>query len=227
MIRKALKVIFRILFRLFTTVEISGLENVPQKQGFILAPNHLGVMDAPLMFAMIPREDVSALVAKKHQKNLLFSLVVNIVGGIWLNRDEADTQALRAAIKFLQNGGVLGISPEGTRSKSGTLLPGKTGIAYVADKANAPVLPAAITGTHQGIKRLLTFHRPHITIRFGELLTFQPLERKNRDRQMKENTDFIMCQIAAMLPPEYRGAYSNGVCREERLELEKEESLIP
>jgi hypothetical protein len=44
---------------------------------------------------------------------------------------------------------------------------------------------------------------------------------------MKENTDFIMCQIAAMLPPEYRGAYSNGVCREERLELEKEESLIP
>ena len=208
-LRKLLKIIFAILYRLFAIVHTYGLENIPEKGGAILASNHLGILDAPLIFLKVPRKDLTALVAKKHQKNLLLRWVVNGARGIWINRDEADSQAVRAARDHLQNGGLLGIAPEGTRSKTGTLIEGKTGVAFMADKAQVPIIPIGITGTHNGIKQLISFHRPRITISFGKPFMLPPIDRKNRDASLRKNTDEIMCQIAALLPTDFRGIYSD------------------
>lgn len=226
MLRRFLLFVFRLLFRLFATVHVTGLENIPQRGGVIVAPNHLGIIDAPLIFTLIPRDDLTALVAKQHQKNLFLRLIVNGANGIWINRDEPDAQAVRASRKHLQQGGLLGIAPEGTRSKTGALQLAKTGVAYLAEKTRVPIIPAAITGTHNGIKRLFSFHRLHLYIQFGEPFTLPPLAKGSRDASLQRNTDEIMCRIAAMLPPTYRGVYADHPRLKEILE-EAQAAKVP
>ena len=197
-----------IFFKIFDT-QVYGLENIPRVGNGLVATNHVGTLDAPLVFVAVERQDITALVAKKHQKSPLMRFLFNAVGGIWLNREEADTQAMRQALDHLKSGKLLGIAPEGTRSKTGAMIPAKTGVAYLADRAKAPIIPAAITGSYRAVWGLLRLKRPHIAIRFGEPFTLPPIERKTREAGMQRNTDEIMCRIAAMLPPEYWGVYAD------------------
>ena len=94
--RKILQAIARFLFRFLSHVEVIGLENVPPQGGLILAANHLGRLDAPLVFAVVERDDVTALVADKYIHNPFFNWMVNGVHGIWINRETADFRALPA-----------------------------------------------------------------------------------------------------------------------------------
>lgn len=209
LIRQSIRGIFRFLFRLLTRLRVEGKGNLPARGGYILAANHLDILDAPLVFMLLDRDDATALVAKKHQKNPFFRALVNAVHGIWLNREEADTQALRAARKHLQEGGILGIAPEGTRSPTGALIAAKTGIAYLAALADVPIVPLAVWGTENGLKRVFTLQRPVINVRIGEPFELPPLDRQYRDESLEHNTDLIMRQIANMLPPQYRGVYDD------------------
>jgi 1-acyl-sn-glycerol-3-phosphate acyltransferase len=161
-----------------------------------------------LIFCLLSHTDVTGLVAKKHQKNPFFRWVVNMIGGIWLNREEADTHAVRAATEHLKGGGVLGISPEGTRSPTGGLIPAKTGVAFLADRAGVPIVPTGVTGTWRAIPEVLLLQRPRITVRFGKPFTLPSVNRENRSAALQKNTDEIMARIAALLPPEYRGVYA-------------------
>jgi 1-acyl-sn-glycerol-3-phosphate acyltransferase len=215
---------FRILFRLLTRVKVLGRENLPTRGGFIAASNHLGLMEVPLVYCLLDREDVTGLVAKKHQKTALFRWLVNSLGGIWLNRDEVDTRALRAATDHLQRGGVLGIAPEGTRSPTGSLIHAKTGVAYLADRAGVPIVPIAVTGTWKAISQALLLRRPRVTVRFGEPFTLPPIERAGRDAGLQRNTDEIMAHIAALLPAEYRGVYAGHPRLNELLESKSQGS---
>jgi 1-acyl-sn-glycerol-3-phosphate acyltransferase len=160
------------------------------------------------VFALIDRPEVTALVADKYKKMPFFRWFINRVGGIWLNRDEADVQALRAARDHLKSGGVLGIAPEGTRSRTGALIPAKTGVAYLAEKAGVPIFPAAIYGTEDAMYKILRFHRPKIYVQFGEPFIVTPFHRGERSAALQKYTDEIMARIAAMLPPDYRGVYA-------------------
>jgi 1-acyl-sn-glycerol-3-phosphate acyltransferase len=209
MLRKFLHWGIGFLFRLLSRLEVVGLENVPPKGGTILATNHLSVLDPPLVFAIVERDDATAIVTDKHKKNPVFRWVVDAVNGIWINREEADFAALRQSRDYLQKGGFLGIAPEGTRSHTGGMIPTKTGIAFLADKADVPILPAAITGTESAIDQLKRLRRPRIKIQFGELFKLPPVDRKNREADLQNHTDEIMCRIAIMLPPEYRGVYAD------------------
>jgi len=209
MAKRFMRLIFRVLLKLLSRIHVEGKEIVPEHGGVILATNHLGTLDPVLIFVVLDRIDVTAMVAKKHLKNPFFRVIVNIAGGIWLNREEADSQAFRAATKHLENGGILGLAPEGTRSSTGALLPAKTGPAYLAVKTGVPVIPVAITGSYQGIKRILRLNRIPMTIRFGKPMTLAPVDRHNRDEALRKYTDEIMCQIAAMLPESYRGVYAD------------------
>jgi 1-acyl-sn-glycerol-3-phosphate acyltransferase len=205
----ALRWIAQLLFKLLSRVEVIGRENVPLQGGIILAVNHLSRIDPPLVFALLERQDATVLAADKYKKNLFFRLAIESVRGIWINRDEADFNALREALHHLQQGGLLGIAPEGTRSRSGALIQAKTGIAYLADKAHVPVLPIAVWGTESAFHQLFRLCRPRITIHFGEPITLPPVERRQREARLQQNTDEIMCHIARMLPPEYRGVYAD------------------
>jgi 1-acyl-sn-glycerol-3-phosphate acyltransferase len=217
-VRTALCTLFGILFRLLTRVTVIDRENLPVEGGYIAASNHLGTIEVPLVYCLLAREDVTGLVAKKHQSQPIFRWVVDSLGGIWLNRDEADSRAIRQATDHLKRGGVLGISPEGTRSPTGSLIPAKTGVAYLADRAGVPIVPVAVTGTWKAISKVLLLRRPRITVRFGEPFTLPPIERRERDAGLRRNTDEIMARIAALLPPEYRGVYADHPRLQELLE---------
>ncbi len=185
------------------------MEYIPTQGACILAVNHLGRLDPPLVFAMLDRDDVTSLVADKYLHYPFFRWIVNAVNGIWINRDEADISALRAARNFLKSGGVLGIAPEGTRSRTGALITAKTGVAYLAEKTGVPIVPVAISGTEKAIQELSRLRRPTLRIQFGKPLHFPPLDRGDRSQALQRNTDEIMCQIAVMLPLQYRGVYAD------------------
>lgn len=218
MFYEALRRFVQLLFNLLTRVEVIGLENVPEQGAALLAVNHLSRIDPPLVFALLKRRDATVLAADKYKKNPLFRLAIESVGGIWINRDEADFNALREALHHLQQGGLLGIAPEGTRSRSGALIQAKTGIAYLADKAGVPVVPIAVWGTETAFQQLFRLRKPKLTIQFGQPLTLPPVERRNREACLQRNTDEIMCHIAMLLPPQYRGVYADHPRLKELLE---------
>lgn len=197
------------ILRPIAHTEAHGLENIPKSGSCVVAINHLSSMDVPLVAKFLPRDDTSFLVAKKHYNKLWVRWLVDSAGGIWVDRTQADFGALRQARKLLQRGYMLGIAPEGTRSPTGALIQGKPGAAFLASSTNTPILPVAITGTEKGFEQLRRLLRPHLAIRFGEPFTLPPLDRQDRDRSLRQNTAEIMCRIAALLPPKYRGVYAN------------------
>jgi 1-acyl-sn-glycerol-3-phosphate acyltransferase len=209
MLRDLLHTLVRFLFYLLCRLEVLGLENIPPQGGAILAANHLSRLDSALVFAVVKRRDVTALVADTYRHNWLLRPLIEAVHGIWINREQADFQALRAARDYLRQGGLLGIAPEGTRSRSGALKEAKTGVAYLADKANVPVVPVALWGTETAVARLLSLRRPDLHIRFGQPFCLPPLAPGDRSAALQRNTDEIMCRIAALLPPAYRGVYAD------------------
>lgn len=208
--RKFLIMLVKFLLRVLTRLDVQGVGNVPLTGGYILAPNHLSMLDPPLIAASIPREDLTAMAANKHQKNRFLKWIIEAMNGIWLNREEADPQAIRAAMDYLKRGGVLGIAPEGTRSRTGVLLEGKNGVAYLADKAGVPVVPVAVWGTEIGFAEIKRLRRPRLYMRVGEPLVFPRVERRERDAALQRHTDELMCHIAAMLPDRYHGAYAGN-----------------
>lgn len=208
MLRRLLRFLIHGFFRTLTHFEVRGLEHIPGEGGVLLAVNHLSRFDPPALYAVIKRQDMTALVADKYKSYPIIALVVKIVDGIWIHREDTDFRALRQATEYLQKGGLLGIAPEGTRSSSRGLIAAKTGVAYLADKAGVPVIPVAVSGTDNIFQTWARLRRPNVIVRIGEPFRLPPLERKNRAGQLQENTDQIMLRIAAMLPEEYRGVYA-------------------
>jgi 1-acyl-sn-glycerol-3-phosphate acyltransferase len=199
----------RLIIRLFTHTQAVGVEYIPDTGAVLVTTNHLGIADIPLIAAFINRNDATLLAAKKHRSIAPIRWIVDSIDGIWVDREDVDLRALRAARDFLKDGHMLGVAPEGTRSQTNALIEGQPGAAYLASVGNAPILPVAVTGPEFAAEKLKSFRRPYLNIRFGKLYTLPPLDRKDREASLKRNTDEVMCRIAALLPPEYRGVYSD------------------
>jgi 1-acyl-sn-glycerol-3-phosphate acyltransferase len=196
--------------KLIARIEVRGAENIPEGN-FILATNHLGRLDTALLMCLFDREDLILPVAEKYKNHPVFGAIGRAVNAVWLNRFDTDFHALRLMLNRMKEGGMLVIAPEGTRSKTGTLQPGKQGVAYLAAKSGYPVLPVALTGTEDryALQQLKGLRRIHITGTAGKLIHIEMPQGKDRDKALQAQTDEIMCQIGAMLPESYRGVYSD------------------
>jgi 1-acyl-sn-glycerol-3-phosphate acyltransferase len=204
-IRKTLYVLFQIL----TRPVFKGVENIPAKGACILATNHLSVLDAPLILCVQERDDFTALIARKHKKNIAFRFLVDTVKGIWIDRYLLEVQPLKEIISHLKKGGLLGVSPEGTRSLTHQLIKAKEGVAYLAAKTNTPIVPVAVTGTEDASMKIVLLQRPKVKVEFGKPFHLPPLDQDNRNGALEKATDEIMCRIASMLPQKYWGVYSS------------------
>jgi 1-acyl-sn-glycerol-3-phosphate acyltransferase len=205
--RAILRTILRFLFWLLADTSINGVENIPEG-ACILTINHLGIVDAPLVFTLLRRNDATGLVGLAHKENPILRWLVGQVDGIWIDRENPDVGALKEARNYLRKGWLLGIAPEGTRSDTHALIRAKSGVAFLADRMRGVIVPVGISGTEGGLGRMFTLQRPKFTVVVGEPYRLSPLNRKNRDVSMQHNTDEIMCRIAALLPPAYRGEYA-------------------
>jgi len=209
MIRELLRLVLQFLFRVLTRVEVVGLENIPKTGGCVLAMNHLSRLDAPLVFSFLTRKDSTGLVADKYKQHPFFRWIVKGARGIWLDRENPDYGALRAAVRYLRDGGVLGIAPEGTRSQTGSLMAPKAGVAFLAAKANVPIVPTAIIGTEVTMGELFRLRRSPVYLEFGAPFLLPEGRTKTREATLQLAADEIMCQIAYLLPQSYRGVYAD------------------
>src|SRR6185436_7445313 len=141
---KTLRAIVRFLMKLIADIEINGIEKLPEGN-VIIAANHLGRLDTAALLCILDREDIIMPVAEKYKNHPIFGAIGRAANAIWLNRFEADYAALRQILARMEQGGMLVIAPEGTRSKTEALQEAKLGVAFLASKSGYPVLPVAVT----------------------------------------------------------------------------------
>jgi 1-acyl-sn-glycerol-3-phosphate acyltransferase len=206
--RETLQKLVSVVFHLIAKIEFVGAENIPAQGGVILATNHMSRLDTPLLFLNPTRPDITALVTDKYKDYRFFRWFTDTAGGIWIDRTKADFSAFRQAAEVLKAGKALGIAPEGTRSTTASLLEGKSGTALLAMRTGFPVVPVAIAGSEVAVAQFKRLRRPHLVTHFGRPIPPPALTRDDRDAIMQRYTDEIMCQMAAMLPPQYRGFYA-------------------
>jgi 1-acyl-sn-glycerol-3-phosphate acyltransferase len=205
-----IRLIARAFLRVIARLEVIGSLDFPPG-GCIIATNHLGRLEAFLAIILPDRDDMVLLIAEKYHKYAIWRYFARKIDGIWLNRHDVDFHALRAVYKRIQQGEILAIAPEGTRSPTEALLPGKPGAAFLAAKSGVPVIPLAVWGTEDRVvkERLRRLKRLDVTIHVGRPFRLPPMDRQDRDIYLQAQTDEIMCQIAALLPPKYRGVYAD------------------
>ena len=208
---RLIRFLIRIGLKLIARFEIHGKENVPLTGGMIIASNHIGILDIVMVYVGIDRTDLFIPVAEKFEKIGWIRWLGKQLNFLFVDRFNPDLKALRKMIALMEEGKCLVIAPEGTRSRVGSLNEGKPGVAYLAARSGFPIVPVAITGTADpvilgNVKRL---RKSNITLTGGKPFIIPPLPKTNRDEALKNYTDEIMCQIAALLPERYRGVYAN------------------
>jgi 1-acyl-sn-glycerol-3-phosphate acyltransferase len=207
---RVLRFLIRILLRLVARIEINGRENAPLTGGMILASNHIGILDIIMVYFAIDRTDLFIPVAEKWEKVGWIRWLGRQLNFLFVDRYNPDLKAMRKMIALMKDGKCLVIAPEGTRSRVGSLIEGKPGVAYLAARSGFPVVPVAITGTED--KVILAngrrFRKSHITLTGGKPFIVPPLPHNDREAALQKYTDEIMCRIAAILPERYRGVYS-------------------
>jgi 1-acyl-sn-glycerol-3-phosphate acyltransferase len=209
MFARMLRWIFNAFYVLFANREIKGLENLPRHGPYIMVANHMSYFDVPLLYGVTGGPHTSGWAAKKYERHLIFGSIVRLAGGIFIKRGEVDREALAAATAWLEKGNVFGISPEGTRSKTGALARGKTGVAYLAHLAGVPLLPIGLAGTERVGRTLLRLRRPSVSLHIGKPFTLPPLPEDDHTSHLRQHTDEIMCRIAVLLHARYHGVYAN------------------
>ncbi|HHH40992.1 MAG TPA: 1-acyl-sn-glycerol-3-phosphate acyltransferase [Chloroflexi bacterium] len=204
---RLVRFILKVLIRLLARLEVTGQENLPDRGPYVAVVNHLSIFEPPVVMTLLPHR-ATVLAAIEHRRDFFFGWLLDRVGAIWVRRGEADLPALRQALQVLHQGGVLGIAPEGTRSRTGALQEGKPGAALLAIKADAPIVPIAVMGTEQVLARLRRLRRPHVRVVIGPPFRLPAAKKRLPSRELRAYTDLIMARLALLLDPPYRGVYA-------------------
>lgn len=197
-----------LVIRLLSRLEIKGLEHVPDKGPYLLIINHIHWLDAPVAAIVFPHRTY-VFAAEKWEAHWLLGPFFRSLDAIFVRRGEVDRKALREAMAVLEGGGVLGVAPEGTRSKTGGLQRGRSGAAFMAYRAGVPLVPVVCTGQERVFSSLRRLRWATVRIVFAPPFKPPEVEGKASAAQVHAFAEEIMYRLAAMLPPEYRGVYSD------------------
>ena len=183
-----LQIVFRLLFYTVFRTRVYGRENIPKEGAVILAANHASNIDPPLMASLIERP-VSYMAKIELFENPIFGAAIRRCHAFPVKRGASDRGAIKAAVTVLKEGHMLGLFPEGTRSKTGELQKAEAGIALIASMTGAPIVPVAILNSHRIFANggLL----PQLRIMYGAPISFQG------DRKSKEALDAFSAEIMA------------------------------
>jgi 1-acyl-sn-glycerol-3-phosphate acyltransferase len=185
-------------------------ENIPHEGPLLAYANHTGMVEAPVMYTQLqPRPKTTALAKVETWDNWFLNWVFNLWEIIPIRRGEADMDALRKSLEMLEKGYILGISPEGTRSKSGKLLRAHGGVAMLALKSGAPLIPVAHWGGENFGANVKKFKRTDFNIRVGRQFYLDDHGQRVSKEIRQQMADEMMYQLAKLLPEYYRGEYSD------------------
>jgi 1-acyl-sn-glycerol-3-phosphate acyltransferase len=205
-------------------LRVEGADHVPDEPGVIVASNHLSITDPPLVCLAVERlvgRRVRYMAKAEALRWPLIGPLMSAYGGFGVRRGRADREAYRAARQILGAGDWLGVAPEGTRSRTGHLGEPKAGVALLALRSGAPILPVGIAGSERLWPVGARLPRPGtvVTLSFGPLLRpvdlglepdgagNDPLAGPARRESIDAASELLMRRIAELLPPEYRGRF--------------------
>jgi 1-acyl-sn-glycerol-3-phosphate acyltransferase len=206
--RKLLNALLRLLYFLLLRLEVSGKERVPLGGPLILMINHVDALDPFIVLGIFPRP-VTPMAKIEVLDIPLIGFLTRAYGAIPIQRDQVDTRALRQSLQVLEGGGALLIAPEGTRSPTYSLQQGKKGIAFIAARTDASIIPVGITGTQDSGRYWRRARRVPVRISIGRPFRLDPGGEPLRRPLLRTMTDEAMYQLAGTLPSEYRGIYGD------------------
>lgn len=173
------------LLKPFYRMEVHGRENIPEAGPVIICSNHISNFDPPVVGGAATR-DLHFLAKAELFKGKFFNYFFRKLNAVPIKRGTNDRQALREALALLKEGKVLGLFPEGTRSKSGELGEGLSGIGFFALRSDAIVVPCVIIGPYKIGRKL--------KIVFGSPVEMASLRESKASA--KEATEKIMTEIS-------------------------------
>lgn len=207
--RPGVFIVFKLLCRWKVNGRMAKLPDGP----VIIVSNHLSWLDIPLLGLSFPKQ-IAFMGKEEYFHSRVHRVLLKLYGGFTVERGTVDRTALGTANAALKAGIPLGIFPEGTRSRGLQLQRGHLGAAYLAMQSNACIIPVGISGTEK-IKdryenKAKLFSRPNVLVNVGEPIRLPASESGKPDKRlMASSTDLIMRSIARLLPPAYRGVYSD------------------
>ncbi len=169
--------IVRGVYHLWYDFHIEGEENVPDEEGFLIAANHRTYAD-PVLLTMPVKKPVKYMAKEELFKNPLFAAFIRGLGAFPIRRGAGDMGVINDTIERLKKGYNVVIFPEGTRQKENKVARGKTGAAFIATRAHAPVLPMGIVFEGEKLR-----FRTKLTLRIGKVIEPDEIAAEEGDRK--------------------------------------------
>lgn len=199
--RTIMGTIGKFLVKVLARPQIEGLENIPEEGPVILAGNHVSSLE-PLFMTLFTERKVEPMGAGDMPFDGALDLIVNYYGYIPINRGQLDRKAMNQALSILDQGGFLGIFPEG-----GTWDPGnmraQIGVAWLSHKGRAKVVPLGFSGFNNSLGRVFKFKRPKFCMNIGKAIP--ALSTENDERPIKEiyqeYADMVMEKVRELIDP--------------------------
>ncbi len=200
---------FRGLTSFLFRIDDEQLARVPERGPLIIVANHVHILEIPLLYARLQPRPVTGLVWADRWNNRLLRGLLDVIGAIPLRRGEADVGAVRKALERLEAGHIVVIDPEGTRSRTGCLQRAHPGVVLLALHSGAPLLPVVHYGSEGYRENVRRLRRSDFHIVVGKPFKLNAHGVRVNRQVRRQMVDEVMYQMAALLPPEYRGAYSD------------------
>ena len=220
MIYAFLRAVMRLLTRTYLVglFKVVGFENVPRTGALIICPNHSATLDPPMVPAFTPRSDTWSMAKSEYFKGGIVEVLFRSYHAFPVVRHTADRAALKRSFDLLKAGHALIIYPEGTRVESGVLANPEPGAGFIAQKAGCPVVPVGLSGTRECLPKGAQWpRRVPVSITFGKPFLVASKRPDGARVSHQEAADAIMVEIAALLPLEQRGAFSDLESHRRRL----------
>lgn len=188
--------LFKLYFKLFYRLRVIGKEHIPGSGPLLICANHISWFDPLLLACVLPVKFRVHFMAKEELfRNRFFAFILKKLGAFPVNRGAADYASIKKAYQLLQEGKVVFLFPEGSRSANGQLQKAKDGAALIAARQPVPILPAAVIGPYR-------IGRP-LQVRFGPTFTLPNFEfsgRQEKKERLGKMSVLIMEKIGELLP---------------------------
>ncbi len=208
------------LFRAVTSsvfrIDDAQLTQVPEHGPLILVTNHINIMEIPIIYSHLQPRPLHGMVLADRWKNRIVAWGLDVCGTIPLERGGVNLDAMRRALNLLNEGGMLIISPEGTRSSNGRLQNGHPGIVPLALKSGAPLLPVGYYGGENYKENLKKLRRTDFHLVVGKSFCLNAGGETATREVRQQMVDEVMYQLASILPEAYRGNYADMATKTER-----------
>lgn len=204
--RRILTAALRAVAKIVLDLKIIGVENIPATGSAILASNHISFLDPVIIVGLLPRPVIPMSKIENFHDKFLGPLV-RAFDAFPIQRGEVDREALRMAMHVLESGLPMWIAPEGTRSESLQLQRGLSGMAFIATRSGAPVVPMAFVGTDRFKYNMRRLRRTPVKVIIGPPFYLGQDHPHARREELDQMTGETMQRIAVLLPPEMRGVY--------------------